>query len=357
MSVRLELAGLEKAFGALSVLKGMDLSVAPGEFVSLLGPSGCGKTTTLNIIAGFELPDRGEVVLGQDKITRLPPHLRGLGMVFQSHALFPHMTVAENVAFPLIMQKRSRQEIKGLVSKSLELIRLEGYASRYPRELSGGQQQRVGLARALTAEPKIILLDEPLSSLDAQLRRDMAREIRRIVKAVDITAIYVTHDQEEALTMSDRIVVMNRGCIEQAGSPIEIYNNPRTEFVAGFVGHATFLSGTLKDAAAGLVELNHGGNVSLPPDAALGREGDSVRLAIRPDRLMLSPAHGATSFRGVLKSQTFVGAIVRCEIELPGGLILQAHCAAHRPLGIQTGESVEICVEPGDWIRVESAVS
>lgn len=353
MSLRLELAGLQKAFGSHAVLKGVNLDVAAGQFVSLLGPSGCGKTTTLNIIAGFELPDSGDIILGNEKITRLPPHRRGLGMVFQSHALFPHMSVAENVAFPLKMQKRPAQEINRLVSQSLELVHLGGYEKRFPRELSGGQQQRVGLARALTAQPKLILLDEPLSSLDAQLRREMTREIRRIVKSVDITAVYVTHDQEEALVMSDRIVVMNQGKIEQEGNPGQIYNEPRTEFVAKFVGHATFLDGTVTDPEKGTVTLTQGGVVELPAERtkSLGRKG--VKLALRPHQLSIRRASNSDGFKGTLKSKIFVGSFVRCEVGLPSGSTLIAHYPAHKPVEMEVGDSITITVTPTDWIIVE----
>ena len=348
----LELVGVKKAFGGTTVLDGMDLAVAPGEFVSLIGPSGCGKTTTLNIVAGFENPDQGEVWLGGSKITGLPSHRRGLGMVFQSHALFPHMTVAENIGFGLRMRKVADAEINRRVGRALEMVRLSGFEGRHPRQLSGGQQQRVGLARALAVQPKVILLDEPLSSLDAQLRRDMKSEVRRILKAVSTTSVYVTHDQEEALTMSDRIVLMNKGRIEQAGTPEEVYTHPVSEFATAFIGQASFLDGQVLDARSGRVAFGPAGTAVIRADLAR-RDGDRIRLAVRPDRVGVSPQADDGTLTGTLITRTFVGPILHCEIGMADGAALLAHVPAKAPLLTKPGDTVAIRVDPADWLVLE----
>ena len=231
------------AYGATPVLHDVDLDVHKGELVSLLGPSGCGKTTTLNIIAGFLEPSRGTVSLGGRVVNQVPPYRRNTGMVFQSYALFPHMNVFDNVAFGLRIRRLPAAETARRVREALALVRLEGLGDRAIRQLSGGQQQRVAIARALAIDPLVLLMDEPLSNLDAQLRRQMRVELRRLQRQVGITTIFVTHDQEEALTLSDRLVVMNHGRIEQVGTPVELYRKPRTAFVAQFLGHPNFLSG------------------------------------------------------------------------------------------------------------------
>ncbi|MGE0803399.1 MAG: ABC transporter ATP-binding protein [Lautropia sp.] len=351
----LDLVGVQKAFGGVLVLKGIDLSVAPGEFVSLVGPSGCGKTTTLNMIAGFEAPDAGDIRMNSKSIVGLPPHRRELGMVFQSHALFPHLTVAENIGFGLLMHKRPKAEIDRQVGRALDMVRLTGFERRYPRELSGGQQQRVGLARALTVEPRVILLDEPLSSLDAKLRREMQFEIRQIQQQVRTTAIYVTHDQEEALTMSDRVVLMNKGMIEQVGTPTEVYSHPVSEFAAGFIGHASFIDGTVADAAAGCVLLAEGAAVTLADTRSL-RQGGKVRLAVRPDRIGLSAKMDAGGFAATLLTRAFVGPILHCEIGLPNGARLQAHVPARDAFDARPGDRVHARIDPHDWMILQPDV-
>jgi putative spermidine/putrescine transport system ATP-binding protein len=347
----LTIAGLTKSFGGVQVLKGIDLAVAPGEFISLVGPSGCGKTTTLNIIAGFETPDGGDIQIDSTSIVKLPSYRRGLGMVFQSHALFPHLTVAENIGFGLLMRKRPKAEIARQVDRVLEMVRLSGFQNRYPRELSGGQQQRIGLARALTVEPRIILLDEPLSSLDAKLRREMQFEIRQIQQEVKTTAIYVTHDQEEALTMSDRIVLMNRGKVEQIGTPTEVYSRPVSEFAAAFIGHASFFDGSVADAASGRVALEDGVFATVADCRSL-QNADKVRLAVRPDRVNLDVADG--DFSGTLVTRAFVGPILHCEIALQGGARLQAHVPARSDFAASAGDRVSIRIEPKDWLVIQA---
>ena len=246
----LTLTGVQKAYGANAVVKNFNLTVERGEFVTFLGPSGCGKTTTLRMIAGFEQPTGGAIAIGDKDVTALRPNKRAIGMVFQSYALFPNMTVAQNVGFGLKVAGKPAPEIKSRVEEMLAMIKLPQLADRYPYQLSGGQQQRVSLARALAPSPQILLLDEPLSALDARIRVSLREEIRALQQKLGITTIFVTHDQEEALSMSDRIVVMNDGAIEQVGTPSEIYNAPRSRFVASFIGTLNLINGTIVDASA-----------------------------------------------------------------------------------------------------------
>ncbi|NCC31319.1 MAG: ABC transporter ATP-binding protein, partial [Chloroflexia bacterium] len=241
----LELSHIRKAFGAAVVVEDFNLAVNQGEFISFLGPSGCGKTTTLRMIAGFELPTAGTITIDGNDLTNTPPNKRNVGMVFQSYALFPNMTVAHNVGYGLKITGKNKAEMMQRVHEMLALIQMEEFAQRYPFQLSGGQQQRVALARALAIRPQLLLLDEPLSALDAKIRLELRHEIRRIQRQLGITTIYVTHDQEEALSLSDRIVVMSKGKIEQVGTPTEIYNAPATEFVSRFVGHINLLPVTV----------------------------------------------------------------------------------------------------------------
>jgi len=355
----LKLVGIRKIFGMVAVLQGIDLEVLAGEFVSLVGPSGCGKTTTLNIIAGFIFPDAGEVRIGGRPMNEVPPHRRNLGMVFQSHALFPHMTVAENVAFGLNMQGTPSAEKTRLVGGALEIVRLTGFDNRYPRELSGGQQQRVGLARALTVRPRVLLLDEPLSGLDAKLRREMQIELRSILRLVNTTAVYVTHDQEEALSLSDRVVLMNQGRIEQVGTPEEVYTRPANEFVASFIGEATFFDGVVVEAngTTARVELSGGGTVPIKTVGALVR-GQRLRLAIRPDRVklaVLTDTEPPTGLTGTLKSSAFVGPVLRCVVEIGAGRSLQAEVKATAGPFISIDAPVSVSVTPADWLIIAEA--
>ncbi|MCC6949155.1 MAG: ABC transporter ATP-binding protein [Bradyrhizobiaceae bacterium] len=355
----LELVGICKIFGSVAVLQRLDLAVQAGEFVSLVGPSGCGKTTTLNIIAGFIFPDAGEVRIGGRSVNGVPPHRRNLGMVFQSHALFPHMTVAENVAFGLNMRGTPPAEKTRLVGEALEIVRLTGFDVRYPRELSGGQQQRVGLARALTVRPRVLLLDEPLSSLDAKLRREMQIDLRSILRVVNTTAVYVTHDQEEALSLSDRVVLLNKGQIEQVGTPEEVYTRPASEFVAGFIGEATFFDAVVleADGKTGHVELSGGGIVPITTAYQL-EKGGRLRLAVRPDRVKLATridANTRTGLTGIVKSSAFVGPVLRCVVDVGGGRTLQSEVKATVGALLGAGTAVSVDVAPADWLIVKRA--
>src|SRR5260221_9043030 len=273
------LNGLSKRYGDFFAVREVSLQIADGEFLVLLGPSGCGKTTTLRMVAGFIEPSAGHVRLAGQDVTLLPPWRRNAGMVFQSYALFPHMTVAQNVAFGLEMRKLPRADIERRVEKPLALVRLQGCGARLPRQLSGGQQQRVALARALAIRPDVLLLDEPLSNLDAKLRQEVRVEIRELQRQLGLTTVMVTHDQEEALTMADRLVVMNEGLVRQVGSQRDLYERPSDRFVAGFVGRSTFLDGTVE--APGRVRRD--GGVSAPLPGGQGGPG-ALSLRARKDR-------------------------------------------------------------------------
>ncbi len=311
----LRLDGIQKRFpGGVVAVRDFDLSVARGEFISFLGPSGCGKTTTLRMIAGFEQPTNGAISIDGVDVTRTPPNQRNVGMVFQSYALFPNMTVAGNIAFGLKMRRRSSADIKKRVDELLQLIHLPDKGDRYPYQLSGGQQQRVALARALAFEPQVLLLDEPLSALDAKIRVALRHEIREIQRSLGITTVYVTHDQEEALELSDRVVVMSEGRVEQIGTPFEIYNFPATAFVASFVGTLNAVEARIDDAAAGRLTL--GGHPIRTTSALRGGPGDAVMIALRPEMITLdgidgTPKEGANRIPATVTDIAFLGAVVR----------------------------------------------
>ncbi len=290
MAVPVAIERVVKVFGAYTALKEVSLGVQPGELFFLLGPSGCGKTTLLRCIAGFYRPERGRILIGDEEVTALPPHRRDTGMMFQSYALWPHMTVAENVAFGLEMRKVPRTESRRRVGEALELVHLADRAKARPNQLSGGQQQRVALARALVIRPRCLLLDEPLSNLDAKLRLEMRMEIRRICKQTGLTAIYVTHDQKEALSVADRLAVMRDGMIEQTGTPEEVYRTPANRFVAGFIGEGTFIEARIDARDARGVRMSTRIGTLRAERAPQGLvTGDRVTLCLRPESLCLRP--------------------------------------------------------------------
>jgi putative spermidine/putrescine transport system ATP-binding protein len=319
----LELSGVQKRFGDVAAVHDFDLAAERGEFVSFLGPSGCGKTTTLRMIAGFERPTAGTIKIEDEDMTNRPPNQRNVGMVFQSYALFPNMNVAGNIGFGLKIRKRPKADIDKRVKELLDLIHLEGRGDRFPWQLSGGQQQRVALARALAIEPTVLLLDEPLSALDAKIRVALRHEIRQIQRQLGITTVYVTHDQEEALELSDRIVVMSEGRIEQVGTPFEIYNFPATSFVASFVGTLNAVETKIVDAAAGRLSL--AGHEVRTTSTLAGAAGQAVTVAIRPEMIALStpdgsnvvavsPTVGVTGTNrlpGTVADVAFLGSVVR----------------------------------------------
>jgi len=327
----LSLSGVAKRFGGEVAVEDVDLEVAAGEFLTLLGPSGCGKSTLLRIIAGLTEPDRGRVWLEGEEVQDLPAHRRRTAMVFQSYALFPHMTVARNVAFGLIMRGLDRQQIQRKVGDALALVELEGLAGRYPRELSGGQQQRVALARALVTEPKVLLLDEPLSNLDAKLRDRLRIELRALQRRLALTTIFVTHDQAEAMALSDRIAVMTKGRLVESGTPEEIYSRPKSRFAAEFVGVANLLPGELRDE----VVTTAVGRFAVSAQSVPAGE---VAICLRPEDIAFS-AEGP-GLQGRLTHVTFAGPFQDCIVALePSGLLLRAHVPV-RPWHI--GERVAV---------------
>ena len=314
----LDLSDVRKNYGPNTVVHKFDLDVERGEFISFLGPSGCGKTTTLRMVAGFELPSAGAIRIDGKDITRLRPNQRNVGMVFQSYALFPNMTVADNVAFGLKIAKKSPAEIASRVEEMLKIIKLPHLGGRYPYQLSGGQQQRVALARALAIKPQVLLLDEPLSALDAKIRVSLREEIRSLQRSLGITTIYVTHDQEEALSMSDRIVVMNEGRVEQIGAPFEIYNNPKTRFVASFVGTLNILKGKVVDPAAGKIAID-GQELFAARSIAHLQAGAGCAVALRPEAVTLQEAANRESgprnrMVGTIEEVSFLGSVVRIRV-------------------------------------------
>jgi len=312
----LRIEQLVKAFGSTTVVKSIDLGFDKGEFVSLLGPSGCGKTTILRMIAGFERPNSGRILVEGKDITGLLANQRQIGMVFQAYALFPNMNVADNIGFGLKVAGTPREEARARVAEMLALIGLAGLEKRFPFELSGGQQQRVALARALAPRPRMLLLDEPLSALDAKIRVSLRDQIRAIQRELGITTIFVTHDQEEALSISDRIVVLNAGNVEQFGTPFEIYNHPTSRFVATFVGTLNTLQATVADAASKTVAID-GQVVTIPALPAAAKSGEPVSLTMRPEAVSLAAdAPRDIVLDGTVSEVSFLGSVIRLKVDL-----------------------------------------
>ncbi len=320
MAVSIQIANLVKTFGALRAVDNVSLNIAPGELFFLLGPSGCGKTTLLRAIAGFHQPDSGTIRMGGRDITHLPPYQRDTGMVFQSYALWPHMTLAENVAFGLDMRRIPGAESRRRVAAALERVHMADRAAARPNLLSGGQQQRVALARALVIEPQCLLLDEPLSNLDAKLRLEMRVEIRRICKQAGLTAVYVTHDQKEALSIADRLAVMRNGVIEQVGTPAEVYRQPANRFVAGFIGEANFMDATVVSSSNGLLQLTTALGPINAAAPAHAPASDGVTLCIRPESIRLDapPAHAPNVLRGRCLQTVYQGEVAQHVVALAG---------------------------------------
>ncbi|WP_298610785.1 ABC transporter ATP-binding protein [uncultured Thiothrix sp.] len=312
----LEISNLQKDYAGNRVVENFNLAVEQGEFISFLGPSGCGKTTVLRMVAGFETPSAGSIRIDGKDVVNLKPNQRNIGMVFQAYALFPNMTVAQNLAFGLKVAGKSKAEIESTVQEMLALIKLEELGQRYPFQLSGGQQQRVALARALAVKPKLLLLDEPLSALDAKIRVSLREEIRSIQRKLQITTIFVTHDQEEALSMSDRIVVMHKGKADQLGTPFEIYNQPKTRFVASFVGTINVLEGVVTNPQTGSFKLN-GTELSLGRSLSKLKMGDSIALALRPEAASLGQvARKAGQLQGIVQDVNFLGSVIRVRVKV-----------------------------------------
>ncbi|MEH7113361.1 ABC transporter ATP-binding protein [Neobacillus niacini] len=353
--------GVSKRFGTNIVLQNIDLDIKQGELLTLLGPSGCGKTTTLNAIAGFLDPDEGELFIKGKKMNGVPPYKRDLGMVFQTYSLFPHMTVYENLVFGLKVRKLKKEETDSKIKRALELVKLTGLEKRYPRELSGGQRQRVAIARALVVEPELLLLDEPLSNLDAKLRHELRAEIKRLQKEVGVTTIFVTHDQEEALSMSDRVVVMNQGKIEQIGTPTEIYQNPQTEFVFQFIGKSNRFEGLVKsveDSYAN-IQIDEGWVIRTQKENIIGKDRiyhtqDAVNLYIRPELISIKsvgenlgvPEKEIVQKRAVIKQMNYLGSQWEIEVSINGVHHLQV-----------IGSSIEDSWSIGTEVSVEWKMS
>ena len=343
-----------KAYGDFTVVQDLYLDIAKGEFVSLLGPSGSGKTTILMMLAGFEPPTRGAVIVDEKRIDQLPPHRRNMGVVFQSYALFPHMTVAANVAFPLEMRGVPKADRKQLVDRALDMVQLGSMADRKPSQLSGGQQQRVALARALVFEPAVVLMDEPLGALDKQLREQMQLDIRDLHKRLGLTIIFVTHDQSEALTMSDRIAVFNKGRIEQIGTPNEIYDHPTTRFVADFIGETNLLDGTVETSDASGLMLSLPGGKRIRVAAASGEAvGNPVTVSLRPEKIRLgSDAAAANSIPVAFLDSVYHGDHLRMVLDAEGTRLI---AKADRRFGdLQPGSKAIACFDPADCWLVRS---
>jgi putative spermidine/putrescine transport system ATP-binding protein len=336
-----ELDSLHRSFGDVVALDGISISLEEGEFLSLLGPSGCGKTTALRLVAGFDRPNSGRIVVAGKDMTRVPPNKRDMGMVFQAYSLFPNMTAARNVEYGLKIRGGEREDRGKKVAELLELVGLGHAGDRYPHQLSGGMQQRVALARALAIEPRVLLLDEPLSALDAKVRVQLREEIRRIQSRLGITTIYVTHDQEEALSISDRVAVLSQGRIEQIGAPGEIYGSPSTPFVAEFVGTMNRLEATVTDPESGKVDY---GGVRLAVDAVRGRNtGERVLVLVRPEtvELELEPASNGAALTGEVISHTFLGPVTRLKVALGEGE-MTADVSASRAGSFPVGTRVAV---------------
>ena len=346
---RLVLEQLEKRYADQVAVSSVSLTVQDGEFVSLLGPSGCGKTTVLRMVAGLIAPTSGRILIDERDVTALPSNRRRIGLVFQSYALFPHMTVFENVAFGLRRQGVRGGQLQRQVDEALASVRLSPFADRMPRQLSGGQQQRVAVARSIAPRPSIMLFDEPLSNLDAALRDEMQIELRRLQREVGITTLFVTHDQAEAMAMSDRVCVLAQGKVQQFASPEEIYHRPATGFVAGFIGRPNRLKGQLLETAAGRGRLRLAGNVEMAAGTVNGvADGEAVDVIIRQEDIRLSPAGvGCTTHPGTVALRSFVGARVQYVVAVAGGLELIVETPTNGPhAGYDIGAAVAVSVDP-----------
>lgn len=322
-----QLENVTKEFDETHVVDDLNLDIRAGEFLTLLGPSGCGKTTTLRMIAGFEKPTSGKILLNGKQVDDMEPYKREVNTVFQSYSLFPHMNVYDNVAFGLKMKKVGKDEIRERVTKALKLVQLEEYGNRKPKQLSGGQQQRIAIARAIVNNPKVLLLDEPLGALDLKLRKQMQLELKHLQQTLDITFIYVTHDQEEALTMSDRIVVMNKGKIEQIGLPREIYENPTTRFVADFIGQTNIIEGTVTAINGDKATMEFSGQTFKIPNSQNVTLNEEIFISVRPEKMKAStvPFEGTINLKGTFKERIYVGSVTKIVVTMPNGKELTIH--------------------------------
>ena len=353
-----ELRKVSKKFGSFTALEEVSFDIVEGEFMTFLGPSGCGKTTCLRLISGFENPSTGEVFIAGKDVTHDPPYRRSVNQVFQSYALFPHLSVYENISFGLRMKKLAASEIKRRVDRVVEMTSLQEFADRKPAQLSGGQRQRVALARAVVCEPKVLLLDEPLSALDAKLRTQMRAELKQLQKRLGITFVFVTHDQEEALTMSDRIAVISCGRVEQIGTVNEIYYHPATRFVATFIGETNIVEAEIVDKGADVIRCQMEGGMMLAVRAGTPAAGNNVLLSLRPEKIRLyrSRPQGQNIFSGRIVAQVFKGAVNDLTVAVSGGVELRALIAndGQQELVFQEGEEVFCRIQPEDINIVSS---
>ena len=344
--VIVRIADVDKSFDGERVVKKLNLDVERGEFLTMLGPSGCGKTTTLRMIAGFEVPTSGQIFLEGEDVDDKKPNERNVNTVFQNYALFPHMNVFDNIAFGLVEKKVKKDEIRRRVEEMIRLVQLDGMEKRMPSQMSGGQKQRVAIARALVNRPKVLLLDEPLGALDLKLRKQMQGELKALQRRLGITFIYVTHDQEEALTMSDRIAVMNRGRLEQVGTPEEVYNHPETKFVADFIGESNIIEGYVEDMTEDSIEVTMESGKAVIPETGYRME-EMVYLCIRPENLKISTEQKeGFRFRGQVREHIFIGSTNKTMIEMPNGQMLKSVTPAEDEL-VPVGTAVNVYWNPG----------
>jgi len=347
---KVELNGVTKRFGSMVAVDHLDLTVQPGEFLSLLGPSGCGKTTTLRMLAGFEQPDAGTITIRGESVLGIPPYKRDVNTVFQSYALFPHLSIFDNVAFGLRRKGVDKTQVKGRVEEMLRLVGLTGLGGRRPRQLSGGQQQRVALARALVNRPQVLLLDEPLGALDLKLRKQMQLELKAIQHDLGLTFVHVTHDQEEAMTMADAIAVMNKGRIEQLGPPSELYEKPATAFVAGFLGVSNLLYGSV--SGPGRVRLDTGDEIAADAGERMGR----VAVGIRPEKIRIGPpGEGDNSLAGTVKETAYVGVATQYVVETGAGTLIVYVQNDGSALSLRPGAAAILSWSPHATFVVDSA--
>ena len=348
---RIEIRNLVKNFDAVKAVDNLSLVVESGSFLTFLGPSGSGKTTTLNMIAGFETPTRGEIIFDGKPITSDPPYKRNIGMVFQNYALFPHMTAGQNIAYPLKMRRLDKKAIHEKVNEILEIVKLAGFGNRYPKQLSGGQQQRIALARALVYKPTLLLMDEPLGALDKKLREHMQIEIKHIQNQLGITVIYVTHDQEEAMTMSDRIAILNNGRLEQLGSPLEIYNRPNNQFIADFIGETNLLDGEIRiENNMPVLELSDL-KARFPLSAETTYPAGKIQVSIRPEKIWLEKISNTdSSFSGKITELIYVGESTKYIVQSCGKTITIKKQNSTETLLLRRGDEVSVCINPVDLV-------
>ncbi len=356
MKGAVEIEGVRKAFGGTTAVRDVTFSVKPGEFVTLLGPSGCGKTTLLRLLAGFEEPDQGRLVISGQDMSGMPSYERPVNTVFQHYALFPHLSVSQNVAFGLQRARTPKAEIPDRLAKALDMVRLQGYGERRIDQLSGGQKQRVALARAMVLEPDVLLLDEPMAALDLKLRKEMQVEVKNLQERLQTTFVFVTHDQDEALIMSDRIAVMNDGRIEQVGTPEELYERPRTRFVADFLAVKNFLEATVENVAGGVASLSAGQGLLLEArDDGGFKKGQKALVGIRPERIAIAEsANSARAHQGTIEDEIYLGDTTDWRVRL-AGLVLTVSEGAATAQARKRGDSLQLVFPPEALLRLEES--